>query len=146
MKILVTGGAGFIGSHIVDKLVIDGCKVRVVDNMSSGRLENLKHWLDSKSVELLVGDLREPEVALRAVDGVNVVFHFAANPEVRLSTTDPEVHFNKQYSSNIQCTRSYEEEGRRGDSLRIFKHSLRRTGNHTCRRGGTLKTNLSLRS
>ena len=100
MKVLVTGGAGFIGSHIVDKLVIDGYRVRVVDNMSSGRLENLKHWLDSKSVELLVGDLREPEVALRAVDGVNVVFHFAANPEVRLSTTDPEVHF----TNNIVAT------------------------------------------
>jgi len=100
MKVLVTGGAGFIGSHIVDKLVIDGYRVRVVDNMSSGRLENLKHWLDSKSVELLVGDLREPEVALRAVDGANVVFHFAANPEVRLSTTEPEVHF----TNNIVAT------------------------------------------
>jgi len=100
MKVLVTGGAGFIGSHIVDRLVIDGYRVRVVDNLSSGRLENLKHWLDSKSVELLVGDLREPEVALRAVDGVNVVFHFAANPEVRLSTTDPEVHF----TNNIVAT------------------------------------------
>ena len=100
MKVLVTGGAGFIGSHIVDRLVIDGYRVRVVDNMSSGRLENLKHWLDSKSVELLVGDLREPEVALRAVDGANVVFHFAANPEVRLSTTEPEVHF----TNNIVAT------------------------------------------
>jgi len=100
MKVLVTGGAGFIGSHIVDRLVIDGYRVRVVDNMSSGRLENLKHWLDSKGVELLVGDLREPEVALKAIDGVNVVFHFAANPEVRLSTTDPEVHF----TNNIVAT------------------------------------------
>jgi len=100
MKVLVTGGAGFIGSHIVDRLVIDGYRVRVVDNLSSGRLENLKHWLDSKSVELLVGDLREPEVALKAVDGVNVVFHFAANPEVRLPTTDPEVHF----TNNIVAT------------------------------------------
>jgi len=100
MKVLVTGGAGFIGSHIVDRLVIDGYRVRVVDNLSSGRLENLKHWLDSKGVELLVGDLREPEVALRAVDGVNVVFHFAANPEVRLSITDPETHF----TNNIVAT------------------------------------------
>jgi len=100
MKVLVTGGAGFIGSHTVDRLVIDGYRVRVVDNLSSGRLENLKHWLDSKSVELLVGDLREPEVALRAIDGVNVVFHFAANPEVRLSTTEPEVHF----TNNIVAT------------------------------------------
>jgi UDP-glucose 4-epimerase len=100
MKVLVTGGAGFIGSHIVDRLVIDGYRVRVVDNLSSGRLENLKHWLNSKGVELLVGDLREPEVALRVVDDVSVVFHFAANPEVRLSTIDPEVHF----TNNIVAT------------------------------------------
>jgi len=114
MKVLVTGGAGFIGSHIVDRLVIDGYRVRVVDNLSSGRLENLKHWLDSKGVELLVGDLREPEVALRAVDGVNVVFHFAANPEVRLSTTDPEVHFTNNIVATFNVLEAMRRKGVEG--------------------------------
>jgi len=111
MKVLVTGGAGFIGSHIVDRLVIDGYRVRVVDNLSSGRLENLKHRLNSKSVELLVGDLREPEVALRAVDGVNVVFHFAANPEVRLSTIDPEVHFTNNIIATFNVLEAMRKRG-----------------------------------
>jgi len=95
MRVLVTGGAGFIGSHLVDRLVRDGCRVRVVDNLSSGRLENIKHHLDAGTVELIVGDLKDPQIVLRAVEGVDVVFHFAANPEVRVSTTNPEIHFNK---------------------------------------------------
>ena len=95
MKILVTGGAGFIGSHLVDRLVRDGYRVRVVDNLSSGRLENIKHHLDAGNVEIIVGDLKDPQVALEAVEGVDVVFHFAANPEVRVSTTNPEIHFNE---------------------------------------------------
>jgi UDP-glucose 4-epimerase len=95
MRILVTGGAGFIGSHLVDRLVRDGYRVRVVDNLSSGRIENIKHHLYVNSVELVIGDLKDPQVALRAVEGVYVVFHFAANPEVRVSTTNPEIHFNE---------------------------------------------------
>jgi UDP-glucose 4-epimerase len=88
-------GAGFIGSHLVDRLVIDGYRVRVVDNLSSGRVENIKHHLESNSVELIIGDLKDPQIALRAVEGVDTVFHFAANPEVRVSTTNPEIHFNE---------------------------------------------------
>jgi UDP-glucose 4-epimerase len=95
LRVLVTGGAGFIGSRLVDRLVRDGYRVRVVDNLSSGRVENIKHHLESNSVELIVGDLKDPRVALRAVEGVDTVFHFAANPEVRVSTTNPEIHFNE---------------------------------------------------
>jgi UDP-glucose 4-epimerase len=95
LRVLVTGGAGFMGSHLVDRLVRDGYRVRVVDNLSSGRVENIKHHLDAGSVELIVGDLKDPQVALRAVEGVDIVFHFAANPEVRVSTTNPEIHFNE---------------------------------------------------
>jgi UDP-glucose 4-epimerase len=95
MRVLVTGGAGFIGSHLVDRLVRDGYRVRVVDNLSSGRVENIKHLLESNSVELIVGDLKDPRIVLRAVKGVDVVFHFAANLEVRVSTTNLEIHFNE---------------------------------------------------
>jgi UDP-glucose 4-epimerase len=95
LRVLVTGGAGFIGSHVVDRLVNEGFRVRVVDNLSSGRLVNIKRHIDSSAIELVVGDLKDPEVALRVVDGVDTVFHYAANPEVRVSTTNPEVHFNE---------------------------------------------------
>jgi len=93
--VLVTGGAGFIGSHLVDRLVREGYRVRVIDNLSSGRIENIKHHLEVNAIELAIGDLKDSQVALRAVEGVDVVFHFAANPEVRVSATNPEIHFNE---------------------------------------------------
>ncbi|MCS7120864.1 MAG: NAD-dependent epimerase/dehydratase family protein [Candidatus Bathyarchaeota archaeon] len=93
--LLVTGGAGFIGSHITDRLVGDGWRVRVVDNFSSGRPENIKHLMGDPRVEVLDLDLKDAGMALEAVRGVGAVFHFAANPEVRVSTTNPDVHFNE---------------------------------------------------
>ena len=109
MRVLVTGGAGFIGSHLVDRLVVEGYRVRVVDNLSSGKLENIGAHLGSNSVELMLGDLKDPEVALKAVDGVSVVFHIAANPEVRVSYTSPDVHFRE----NVVVTFNVLEAARR---------------------------------
>lgn len=93
---LVTGGAGFIGSHLVDKLVSRGYKVIVVDNLSSGFIENIKHHLKSSSVSFHRIDLKHPSSELlKCVKEASVVFHFAANPEVRVSTINPRVHFEE---------------------------------------------------
>jgi len=78
-KVLVTGGASFIGSHLVDALVARGARVRVVDNLSSGRLENIKHHVDSGAVEFRRGDLLDQAIADTAVRGCDVVFHLAAD-------------------------------------------------------------------
>lgn len=84
---LVTGGAGFIGSHIVEELVTKGEQVRVIDNLSTGRRENLQHLQDD--IEFMEGDLRDQETAVRAVAGVDVVIHQAALPSVPQSIKDP---------------------------------------------------------
>jgi nucleoside-diphosphate-sugar epimerase len=78
-RVLVTGGASFIGSHLVDALVARGAVVRVVDDLSSGRKENLSDHLCARRVELLHADLAAPGVATAAVKGMNVVFHLAAD-------------------------------------------------------------------
>lgn len=78
-KVLVTGGASFIGSHLVDQLVARGAKVRVVDDLTSGRLENIAGHLQDGRVEFQQADLREPGVAREALQGVNIVFHLAAD-------------------------------------------------------------------
>jgi len=111
MKVLVTGGAGFIGSHLVDRLVKEGYKVRVVDNLSSGRLKNIKHHIDAGTIEFILGDLKDPQVALKAIDGVDVVFHFAANPEVRVSTTNPEIHFNENVVATFNLLEAMRKKG-----------------------------------
>ena len=86
MKCLVTGGAGFIGSHIVRRLLRSGYMVRVVDNLSTGHRGNLAD-VDA-DVEFLAGDLCDPAVCARAVDGIEVVFHLAALGSVPRSIAD----------------------------------------------------------
>lgn len=89
--ICVTGGAGFIGSHLVTALVERGDSVRVLDNLSTGNVANLAHLRDR--VELVSGDILDPSTAARAVVGTNVVFHLAALPSVPLSLERPlDVH------------------------------------------------------
>lgn len=78
-RALVTGGASFIGSHLTDALVSCGAKVRVVDDLSSGRLDNIQGHLTSGDVEFVQADLREPGVARLAVQNMNTVFHLAAD-------------------------------------------------------------------
>jgi len=86
-KFLVTGGAGFIGSHIVERLVQDGAQVRVVDNLSTGRIERLGHLLSA--IEFVEGDLANESTANEAVDGMDFVVHQAAIPSVQRSLSDP---------------------------------------------------------
>jgi nucleoside-diphosphate-sugar epimerase len=83
---LVTGGAGFIGSHLVEELVRRGHSVRVADNLSTGKRRNLAHI---PGVELLEGDLAEMAFAARAVQGMEYVLHQAAIPSVPRSVKDP---------------------------------------------------------
>jgi nucleoside-diphosphate-sugar epimerase len=83
---LVTGGAGFIGSHLTEELVRRGHRVRVVDSLVTGKRRNLEHI---PSVEFLHGDLADDGVAARAVEGIEYVLHQAAIPSVPRSVSDP---------------------------------------------------------
>jgi nucleoside-diphosphate-sugar epimerase len=84
---LVTGGAGFIGSHLVERLVGDGHGVRVLDDFSAGKEENLAPLMDK--IELVRGDIRDPEVVREAVKDMEIVFHEAAMGSVPRSVADP---------------------------------------------------------
>lgn len=78
-RVLVTGGCSFIGSHLVEALVGRGACVRVVDNLSSGRRANLDDLAGCSGVEVIEDDLLEPGAAQRAMDGIERVFHLAAD-------------------------------------------------------------------
>jgi UDP-glucose 4-epimerase len=84
---LVTGGAGFIGSHLADALLAAGWAVRILDDFSSGREENLRHLQDR--IEVVRGDFAEPDVVARSVRDVEVVFHQGAVPSVPRSVAEP---------------------------------------------------------
>jgi len=78
-KALITGGASFIGSNLADQLISRGATVRAVDDLTSGRLENIAGHIASGKVEFLRADLREPGIARAAVEGIDTVFHLAAD-------------------------------------------------------------------
>ena len=87
IKFLVTGGAGFIGSNIVEDLLKRGYSTRVLDNFSTGKRENLKPF--EKDIELIEGDIRSFHIVAEAVKGVDIILHQAALPSVPRSIKDP---------------------------------------------------------
>jgi nucleoside-diphosphate-sugar epimerase len=95
---LVTGGAGFIGSHLVHRFVAEGHDVRVIDNFSTGKRKNLAEL--AGRIELIEGDLRQPADCARAARGVEVVFHQAAVPSVPKSVQDPQT----SHDANVNGT------------------------------------------
>jgi UDP-glucose 4-epimerase len=97
---LVTGGAGFIGSHVATRLAQEGHRVRVVDNLSTGNAGNLAH-LDGK-VEFLREDLTSPDTCRRVAQGMELVFHLAALPSVPRSMEDPWGSYQHNVTATMQ--------------------------------------------
>jgi UDP-glucose 4-epimerase len=102
LRVLVTGGAGFIGSHVVDRLVATGFDVRVIDDLSTGSLDNIHGHLSSGTVDFVEGDLRNSEVTRKCVHDIDAVVHLAAATGVPFSLANPEVTFQK----NVRATKS----------------------------------------
>jgi UDP-glucose 4-epimerase len=87
-KYLVTGGAGFIGSHLVERLIADGHDVTVLDDFSTGRFDNIAH-LEGRQLRVTEGDVRQPKHVEKAMAGAQFVLHHAALPSVARSVLDP---------------------------------------------------------
>ena len=104
MRALVTGGAGFIGSHLIDRLVARGDDVVVIDNLSSGDVGFIQPHLDNGRVRLVEGDICNPADVGRAMAmEIDCVFHLAANPDIRLGTriTDTDLQQGTVATYNI---------------------------------------------
>jgi UDP-glucose 4-epimerase len=112
---LVTGGAGFIGSHLVDAFVARDETVRVVDDLSTGRKSFLAPHLRGSRVDLVQGSIDSPAVNARALRGVDEVWHLAADPDVRRAATDPTGNFR----AGAVATLSLLEAMRKADARRL---------------------------
>ncbi|HEX7628156.1 MAG TPA: NAD-dependent epimerase/dehydratase family protein [Candidatus Methanoperedens sp.] len=94
-KIIVTGGAGFIGSHVVDKLLSGGNEVTVIDNLSSGKMEFLENHIHNKNFKFVKLDMLELDKLTHAIKGADFIYHLAANPDVRLGAQNTKVHLEQ---------------------------------------------------
>jgi nucleoside-diphosphate-sugar epimerase len=106
---LVTGGAGFIGSHLAARLLVDGAPVRVFDNFSAGKLENLDAVRDR--VVIVEGDLRDQDAVRKVVDGARVVFHQAALSSVQRSIEDPHTTLEVNITGTLNLLQAARDAG-----------------------------------
>lgn len=122
---LVTGGAGFIGSHLVESLIAHGHSVRVLDSFSTGRWENLAAVQDQ--IEVIEGDIRDPQVVERAMDGVEIVAHLAAIVSVQASLESP----RETMDVNVEGTLNLLEAAHQAKARRfLFASSAAVYGDH----------------
>lgn len=115
MKCFVTGAAGFIGSNLVDRLLADGCEVTGFDNLSTGRREFLDSALSSNLFRFIEGDLLDKPALFEGVKGADIVFHLAANADVRFGLEHP----SKDLEQNTIATFNVLEAMREGGVKRI---------------------------
>lgn len=114
--VTVLGGAGFIGSNIVDELLVQGHEVTVLDNFSEGKVENLQRWKGNKKLEVIRGDIRDLHAVKQAVFNREWVFHLAAMSRIQPSITDPVL----AWSQNIVGTGNVLEACRQGGVKRVI--------------------------
>lgn len=103
MKCFVSGGAGFIGSHLVDQLLQDGNKITVYDNLSSGKVDFIKDHVDKNKITFIQADLLDQNKLINAMKNHDIVFHLAANPHVRLGEkqTDLDLKYETIATYNV---------------------------------------------
>ena len=114
-NILVTGGAGFIGSYLVDRLIEEENKITIFDNLSSGKIGFIEKHLKNTDFTLIKGDILDHEVIERACRDIDLVCHVAANPDVRLGASDTKIHFDQ----NILATYNLLEAMRKNNVKKV---------------------------
>ena len=119
MKILITGGAGFIGSHMCDKYVKEGYSVLCLDNFMSGNLMNVRHLLNYRNFKLIKGDIRDFDFLEKIMRDVDVIFHLAAQIHVDRSYIEPQL----TYEINVMGTQNVLEVARIHDIKKVIHAS-----------------------
>jgi UDP-glucose 4-epimerase len=110
--ILVTGGAGFIGSHLTERLLKQRHKVIVLDNFSNGRIENIQRLLGNPSLTIVKEDLKRPKKLGQIISASGTIFHLAANPEVKIGETDPKTHFEENILATFNLLEAVRKNGK----------------------------------
>lgn len=108
---IVTGGGGFIGSHLVDRLLAEGRKVRVLDNFSVGRRKNLKQHTGNPALEIIEGDVADEALVSQIIKGAEHVFHLAARADIVPSIQEPRDYFRSNVDGTFSVLQAAREHG-----------------------------------
>lgn len=111
MSVAVFGGAGFIGSNLVDELMVQGFEVTVLDNLSEGKLDNIARWKNHPRFEFVRGDIRDRDIVRRVCDHKSWVFHLAAMSRIQPSITDPYLAFDENVMGTLNVLEGCREGG-----------------------------------
>lgn len=111
MRVLVTGGAGFIGSHLVDRLITEGHEIVVIDNLFRGRLQNIERHLSLPTFNFHGTDIRDYDALKRHMQGCHIVFHFAAQSNVMGAVQDSDYSFESNVTGTYQVLKAARENG-----------------------------------
>lgn len=111
MKILVTGGSGFIGSHLVDHLLKEGHQVKVYDNLSGGHYSFIQHHEKNKNFSFVWADLQNLKILKKETKGIEMVFHLAANSDISKGILDPNIDFNQTIQNTFNLLLSMKDNG-----------------------------------
>lgn len=106
---LITGGAGFIGSHLTERLMKEGYRVAILDNFSSGSIKNIKPFINNSSLSIIKEDLKNPSRLNQIVKECKIIFHLAANPEVKIGETEPQVHFEENILTTFNLLKAIQK-------------------------------------
>lgn len=112
-RVAITGGAGFIGSHLVDACVASGFQVSVIDNLSIGCVEHLEPHLESGAVQFIRADILDPYLLKIALTGADLVFHLAANPDARWGLEHPSIDLELDVITTFQVLEAMRQLGLR---------------------------------
>lgn len=115
MSVLVTGGAGFIGSNLVDELLTQGMEVTVLDDLSEGKLDNLSRWKNHKNFIFVKGSILDFELLKKACEHVKCIFHLAADSRIQTGVSDP----RHSIETNVVGTSNVAEAARINGVLRV---------------------------
>ena len=108
-KVLVTGGAGFIGSHLVQTLADCGYSVKILDNLTTGKISNIAPMISSGTVNFIEGDIRDVELVKKSVEGADAVIHLAAQTSVPLSIQNPDFNNDVNIKGTLNLLNSSAE-------------------------------------
>ena len=110
--LLITGGAGFIGSHLTEELLNQRHKVVVLDNFLNGKIDNIQHLQDNPSLTIVKEDLKRPKKLEQIINASDTIFHLAANPEVKIGETDPKTHFEENILATFNLLETVRKNGK----------------------------------